>query len=107
MAQASGPERYEGAVAASAADDLDLLGRLLRVSLHQPLVERAHGLAARIVDAGLADRDANGLILTHAGVQRCKSLQHRVAADQEAVRVLGQRGLLDLALGEHRPNTPL
>jgi hypothetical protein len=31
--------------------------------------------------------------LTHAGVQRCKSLQHRVASDNEAARVLEERGL--------------
>lgn len=73
--------------------DLDLLECLLRIDLRQTVDHRAHGLVDRIVEAGLADRKADGMSLTHAGVQRCKSLQLRVAADQEAVRVLQQRGL--------------
>ena len=93
MAQGEGPERYAGPVGDIGADDLDLLECLLRIDLHEALDDRAHGLTARIIDAGLADRDAAGLSLTHAGVQRCKSLQHRLASDQEALRVLQDRGL--------------
>ena len=86
-------ERYSGTVGHMGGDDIDLLECLLRIDLHQAMDDRAHGLLDRIVDAGLADRQADGLSLTHAGVQRCKSLQHRLASDQEALRVLQDRGL--------------
>jgi hypothetical protein len=85
--------RYSGSVGDIGAEDLDLLECLLRIDLHEPMDTRAHGLATRIIEAGLADRDAAGMRLTHAGVQRCKSLQHRVASDNEAARVLEERGL--------------
>jgi hypothetical protein len=90
--------RYAGTVGHMDGDDLDLLECLLRIDLHQAVDARAQGLIDRIVDAGLADRHAEGLSLTHAGVQRCKSLQHRVASDEEAVRLLRQRGLPDAVL---------
>jgi len=97
--------RYSGTVGHMGSDDLDLLECLLRIDLHEAVDERAHALVARIVDAGLADRNAEGLSLTHAGVQRCKSLQHRVASDAEAMRLLRQRGLPDAALQE-LPDAP-
>lgn len=90
--------RYAGMVGHMGGDDIDLLECLLRIDLHEPMDDRAHGLVDRIVDAGLADRQADSLSLTHAGVQRCKSLQHRVASDQEALRLLQQRGLPEAAL---------
>lgn len=90
--------RYSGTVGHMGGDDIDLLECLLRIDLHQAMDDRAHGLIDRIVDAGLADRQGDELSLTHAGVQRCKSLQHRVASDQEAVRQLQQRGLPDSVL---------
>jgi hypothetical protein len=93
VAQHPEGERYSGMVGDIGTDELDLLECLLRIDLHETMDDRAHGLAGRIVEAGLADRDAAGLHLTHAGVQRCKSLQHRVASDNEAARVLVQRGL--------------
>jgi hypothetical protein len=93
MVQVPGPERYSGRVVDIGGDDLDLLECLLRIDLGQALDARAQGLLTRIVDGGLADRSAAGLSLTHAGVQRCKSLQHRVASDREAARVLEERGL--------------
>jgi hypothetical protein len=104
MAQHVDLERYAGTVEDIGAEDLDLLECLLRIDLHQPLDARAHGLAARIVAAGLADHGDAGLTLTHAGVQRCKSLQHRLASDQEAMRVLQERGLPHTALQEAGPD---
>jgi hypothetical protein len=92
--------RYSGNVGHMGSDDVDLLECLLRIDLHQAMDDRAHGLIDRIVDAGLANRQDDGLSLTHAGVQRCKSLQHRVASDEEAVRLLQQRGLPDSVLHE-------
>lgn len=90
--------RYAGVVGHMDGDDIDLLECLLRIDLHEPVDDRAHGLIDRIVDAGLADRQADELSLTHAGVQRCKSLQHRAASDQEAVHLLKQRGLPEALL---------
>ena len=92
--------RYAGVVGHMDGDDIDLLECLLRIDLHEPVDDRAHRLVDRIVDAGLADRKTSGLSLTHAGVQRCKSLQHRAASDQEAVRVLQRRGLFEALLRE-------
>lgn len=90
--------RYAGEVSDIGIDDLDLLECLLRIDLDQAMDSRAAGLSRRIVAAGLADCHANTLRLTHAGVQRCKSLQHRIASDQEAARVLLQRGVPQCAL---------
>jgi len=89
----AGGSRYAGAVGDIGVDDLDLLECLLRIDLHEQLDGRAHALVERIVEAGLADRTDEGFDLTHAGVQRCKSLQHRLASDQEAARTLRDRGL--------------
>lgn len=91
--QISSTGRYTGTVGDIGSDELDLLECLLRIDLEQAMDVGARGLVDRIVTAGLADRDLEHLSLTPAGVQRCKSLQHRVAADQEAVRVLLRRGL--------------
>ena len=94
------PGRYAGTIGDIGGDELDLLECLLRIDLHHALDDRARGLIDRIVDAGLADRQAGTLSLTHAGVQRCKSLQHRLASDQEAARILQQRGLPDAIVRE-------
>lgn len=96
--QSPGTGRYSGTVGDIGADELDLLECLLRIDLRQGLDERASGLATRIVAAGLANEGADGLSLTHAGVERCKSLQHRLASDQEAARVLLRRGVPRFAL---------
>jgi hypothetical protein len=49
-------------------------------------------LKARLVDVGLVEADEDGeLKLTDAGVERCKSLHHRVRADTEAAEVLKER----------------
>lgn len=75
------------------SQDLDLLECLLRIDQHKPLDERAHGLLDRLVEGGLVDRDNGDLNLTPAGVERCRSLQHRVASDKEAAKVLAARGI--------------
>jgi hypothetical protein len=93
MASVPAGKRYTGRVVDIGADDLDLLECLLRIDLGQALDARAQNLLTRIIDAGLADRSEAALSLTNAGVQRCKSLQHRIAADREAARVLEARGL--------------
>jgi hypothetical protein len=39
----------------------------------------------------LAEEGEHGLRLTVAGVEMCKSLQHRVAADAQAAKIVEQR----------------
>jgi hypothetical protein len=45
----------------------------------------------RMVESGLAVENEEGIKLTSAGIELCKSLQHRVAADTQAAKVLQQR----------------
>jgi hypothetical protein len=44
-----------------------------------------------MVESGLAVDDEDGIKLTAAGIELCKSLQHRVAADTQAARILQER----------------
>jgi hypothetical protein len=44
-----------------------------------------------MVESGLAVDNEEGIKLTSAGIELCKSLQHRVAADTQAAKVLQQR----------------
>lgn len=69
----------------------DLLECLLRVDREEPLDERSAGLIDRLLDGGLLELVEGSLSLTCAGVERCRSLQHRVASDKEATRVLAER----------------
>ena len=72
-------------------EDLALLDVLNRIDQQ---VELTHGdteIRQRMVDSGLISDDENGLRLTTAGIELCKSLQHRVAADAQAEKVLQKR----------------
>ncbi|MEI2457437.1 hypothetical protein ABU614_06375 [Lysobacter firmicutimachus] len=73
-------------------EELALLDVLQRIDAgHAP---GAHSLALRerLIEAALVEAgDDDGLRLTDAGVERCKSLRHRVAADAEAALVLQER----------------
>jgi len=73
-------------------EDLALLEVLKRVDQHTPLAQGDSAISARMLEAGLVAEDADGeLALTAAGVEMCKSLQHRVAADAQVARILEQR----------------
>lgn len=71
-------------------EDLAWLEALVQVdqSAHNP---ETATLTSRLVEAGLAEFMHGSLVLTHAGVERCKSLHHRVRADKEAATVLKER----------------
>jgi len=72
-------------------EDLALLDVLHRIDQQ---IELRHGdgeIRQRMVDSGLIEDDENGLRLTTAGIELCKSLQHRVAADAQAEKVLQER----------------
>ena len=86
-------DRFSRSIHNIDSQDLDLLECLLRIDLHQALDHRADHLIDRLVEGGLVDRDNGDLNLTAAGVERCRSLQHRVASDEEAAKVLAARGI--------------
>ena len=71
-------------------EELGLLDVLHRID--QGLEPDAHSgsLRDRLIDAGLVEFEEH-LRLTEAGVERCKALRHRVAADAEAALVLQER----------------
>jgi len=73
-------------------EDLALLEVLKRVDQHIALTEGDSAIRVRMVDSGLVESDERGeLSLTAAGIEMCKSLQHRVAADKQVERILKQR----------------
>lgn len=67
---------------------LDVLERIDQSLEHGP---NAAQLLERLVEVGLAEMDEGTMRLTDAGIERCKSLHHRVAADTEAVLVILER----------------
>ena len=67
---------------------LDVLERIDQWLEHGP---NAALLLSRLVDVGLAEDVEGTLRLTDAGIERCKSLHHRVKADAEAEQVLLER----------------
>jgi hypothetical protein len=73
--------------------EIDLLECLLRIDQRVPLDQRAEGLRDRLIEAGLVDDTEHGLRLTFAGIERCQSLQHHMASDREAAKVLAARGI--------------
>lgn len=72
-------------------EDLALLEVLQRVDQHVVLTENDNAMRQRLLDSGLVGEDEYGLALTAAGIELCKSLQHRVAADAQAAKILQQR----------------
>ena len=73
--------------------ELDLLECLLRVDLGHALDPRAQAMLERLIEAGLVDTSSGAMSLTFAGIERCQSLQHRIAGDKEAAKVLADRGI--------------
>lgn len=72
-------------------EDLALLDVLNGVDQGVELVHGDTAIRQRFVESGLIEDDADGLRLTAAGIELCKSLQHRVAADVQVEKVLNQR----------------
>ena len=99
-------ERYSAAVESISRDQLDIFECLIRIDRREPLDGRAGALLERLIDGGLVDRSGTTLSLTAAGVERCRSLQHRLASDKEAARVLVERGLAEAIAQGLRIATP-
>ena len=72
-------------------EDLALLDVLHRIDQGVELVHGDSVIRQRMVESGLIEDDADGLRLTPAGIELCKSLQHRVAADTQVEKVLQKR----------------
>jgi len=78
-------------------EDLALLDVLNRIDQGVELVQGDTAIRQRMVESGLIEDDADGLRLTPAGIELCKSLQHRVAADAQVQKVLEQRAAAEAA----------
>ena len=72
-------------------EDLALLEVLHSIDQGVELNPGQSEVRQRLVESGLAVDDEEGIRLTSAGIELCKSLQHRVAADAQAAKVLQQR----------------
>jgi hypothetical protein len=74
-----------------ALEDLALLEVLQRIDQCLPLESGDTRIHQRLIDSGLVTIDEEPLQLTSAGIELCKSLQHRVAADAQAAKIIEQR----------------
>ena len=74
-------------------EDLALLEVLKRVDQQIELKSGDTEIHKRLVDSGLLVEDDEGTPrLSAAGIEMCKSLQHRIAADKQAARILAEKG---------------
>jgi hypothetical protein len=69
-------------------EELSLLECLSAIAHGEELAQRSYALRDRLIETGLAVQGADGVSLTPAGIERCRSLQHRVASDREAQKML-------------------
>jgi hypothetical protein len=58
-----------------------------------------NAMRQRMIESGLIEEDEFGVSLTSAGIELCKSLQHRVAADQQAAKIVQQREESEASVG--------
>jgi hypothetical protein len=72
-------------------EDLALLEVLIRVDQRVVLTEGDSAIRQRMVESGLLTESDSGLELTAADIELCKSLQHRIAADTQAAKIVQQR----------------
>jgi hypothetical protein len=73
-------------------EDLALLEVLKRIDQGTALEAGDTQIQQRLHDSGLVAAENDGeLRLTSAGIELCKSLQHRVAADAQAEKILQKR----------------
>jgi len=82
-------------------EDLALLETLHRIDRHEAPTSGDALVFQRLVESGLAEEGEHGLHLTVAGVEMCKSLQHRVAADAQAAKIVERRENEDASAAEH------
>lgn len=72
-------------------EDLALLEVLQRIFNGEEPTPGDSEIRQRLFESALVEDGEEGLCLTAAGVELCKSLQHRVAADSIAEKILQER----------------
>ncbi len=84
-----------------ALEDLALLEVLQRIDQCLPLESGDTRIQERLTESGLVAIDTDPLQLTAAGVELCKSLQHRVAADAQAAKIIEKREAGEVLVDGH------
>lgn len=73
-------------------EELSLLELLTKIGHTEVLSPASYALRDSLLASGLIEHSEDGgVVLTPAGVERCRSLQHRQASDREAARVLAAK----------------
>lgn len=72
-------------------EDLALLDVLDRIDQHVEPAPNSTALRQRLIDTGLVLDQDGKIRLSDAGIERCKSLHHRVISDAEAAALLAER----------------
>lgn len=72
-------------------EDLALLEVLQRIDQCIPLASGDSEIRQRLVESALVDESEDPPRLTVAGIELCKSLQHRKAADDQAAKLIEKR----------------
>lgn len=72
-------------------EDLALLDVLDRIDQHIEPAPNSGALRQRLIDTGLVLDEGGAIKLSDAGIERCKSLHHRVISDAEAAALLAER----------------
>lgn len=72
-------------------EDLALLDVLDRIDQHIEPAANSGALRQRLIDTGLVLAEGDVIRLSDAGIERCKSLHHRVISDAEAAAILAER----------------
>lgn len=72
-------------------EDLALLDVLQRIFQGDEPAPGDSEIRQRLFDSALVEEGEEGLCLTAAGVELCKSLQHRIAADNIAEKIRQER----------------
>jgi len=70
---------------------LDVLDVLDRIDQHVEPAPNSGALRQRLIDTGLVLDEGGKIKLSDAGIERCKSLHHRVISDAEAAALLAER----------------
>ncbi|MCL1634275.1 hypothetical protein M2650_06465 [Luteimonas sp. SX5] len=72
-------------------EELALLDVLDRIDQRLEPAPNSGALRQRLIDSGLALVEDGIVRLSDAGIERCKSLHHRVISDAEAAALLAER----------------
>lgn len=85
------PNDAETTMDSMSLEDLALLDVLDRIDQHIEPAPNSSALRQRLIDSGLVLDEGGAIKLSDAGIERCKSLHHRVISDAEAAALLAER----------------